>query len=136
MLEHGVPSDTCAPYTATGYDTGNVCNEASICKTCDPKSGCHAQYPHQLWFVREHGYCDGESAMLQALQDGPIACSIWSHAPGFHEYDSFDIYASPTNDTDTDHVVSVVGYGTSQQGLKYWIGRNSWGTYWSCYISS
>ena len=37
--------------------------------------------------------------MLQALQDGPIACSIWSHAPGFHEYDSFDIYASRTNDT-------------------------------------
>ena len=54
--------------------------------------------------------------MLQALQDGPIACSIWS---GFHEHDSFDIFASPTNDTNTDHVVSIVGHGTSEQGRKY-----------------
>ena len=27
------------------------------------------------------------------------------------------------------HVVSVVGWGTGSQG-KYWIVRNSWGTFW------
>ena len=131
ILENGITSDTCSPYLATGHDTGNVCNATSRCKNCSPgRTGCVAQFPHQVWYVKEHGYCDGETAMIQALQDGPIACSVNSKAPGFHEYNDFSIYKSPVNNTNTDHVISIIGYGTSQQGEKYWIGRNSWGTYW------
>lgn len=130
MMKYGITSDTCAPYTASGHDTGNKCNQESRCKNCSPGNGCEAQFPHQVWYVKEHGYCNGEDAMIQALQDGPIACSIWCHAPGFHEYNSFDIFSSPVNNTNTDHVVSIVGYGVSEEGEKYWIGRNSWGTYW------
>merc|ERR1711957_217942 len=29
-----------------------------------------------------------------------------------------------------NHEISVVGYGKTYTGEEYWVGRNSWGTYW------
>merc|ERR1712232_1534961 len=31
---------------------------------------------------------------------------------------------------DTDHDVEVAGWGETVSGQKYWLVRNSWGTYW------
>jgi cathepsin X len=32
--------------------------------------------------------------------------------------------------TDQDHAISIAGYGVTEDGQKFWVGRNSWGTYW------
>ena len=32
--------------------------------------------------------------------------------------------------TKTNHVVTIVGYGTSNDGTKYWLVKNSWDTRW------
>lgn len=29
-----------------------------------------------------------------------------------------------------NHNVEILGWGETAAGVKYWIGRNSWGTYW------
>ena len=29
-----------------------------------------------------------------------------------------------------NHNVEIIGWGETASGVKYWIGRNSWGTYW------
>jgi cathepsin X len=41
------------------------------------------------------------------------------------------VYYDTTNNTEIDHDISVVGYGVDKEtGWKYWLIRNSWGTYW------
>jgi cathepsin X len=70
----------------------------------------------------------GANAMMQALQDGPIVCGM-AVTEGFEAYHGFGIYVDPSNDTAQDHAISLVGYGT-ENSVDYWIGRNSWGTYW------
>ena len=32
--------------------------------------------------------------------------------------------------SDTDHAITVVGYGTADNGEKYWLIKNSWGSRW------
>lgn len=48
--------------------------------------------------------------------------------PEFRNYTG-GIFVDKNNKTDLNHAISIVGWGV-ENGVKYWIGRNSWGTYW------
>eukprot|EP01084_Bolivina_argentea_P272260 463515_1 len=128
MRTTGITSDTCAPYEAVGHDTGQKCNDEAICKNCSPGSGCRAQFPHQLWYATAHGASNGTQAMMQALQDGPIVCSM-AVTQQFENYRGFAIFNDTTGDVTLTHAISIVGYGTDNN-IDYWIGRNSWSTWW------
>ena len=40
------------------------------------------------------------------------------------------IYCDDTGDQEFVHLVSVVGWGVSDEGEKFWNVRNSWGSHW------
>ena len=58
---------------------------------------------------------------------GPIACTVAVPA-SFQNY-TFGIYQDDSGDVSMDHSIEVMGYG-SENGVNFWHGRNSWGSYW------
>lgn len=85
---------------------------------------------HKKYYVSEYYNVRGVEQMKSELvQHGPIGC-------GIHVTDAFvtdykgGIYSEKVRFPLLNHEISVVGYGVTEEGQEYWVGRNSWGTYW------
>jgi cathepsin X len=65
--------------------------------------------------------------MNEIYARGPIACGM-AVTQEFRNY-SGGIFEDTTGKVEITHDISIVGWGV-ENGTKYWLGRNSWGTYW------
>ena len=127
--EQGIPEETCQLYEASGHDTGNTCNDIDVCMNCSPGKGCEAQKQYNKYYVSEYGLVNGTDAMMAEIaKRGPIACTV-AVTEAFEAY-SGGVFRDDTGAKSLDHSISVLGWGTDENGTDYWIGRNSWGTYW------
>ncbi|KAL9375438.1 hypothetical protein Peur_032317 [Populus x canadensis] len=69
-----------------------------------------------------------EDALLKAAANQPVSVAIDAGGSDFQFY-SEGVFTGECK-TELDHGVAVVGYGTTLDGTKYWIVRNSWGPEW------
>jgi len=100
----------------------------SFCRNCAPSEACVIPKTYYKYDVDTYGTVSGEEAMMNELyNNGPISCGIAAN-DDFVAYDG-GIYYDSTGFLETDHEVSVVGWG-EQNGVKFWRVRNSWGSYW------
>merc|ERR1712216_310041 len=136
----GVSTETSQPYLACSSESKegfcphvdlkcSALNTARTCGSFDHEGGACtglSEYPNIT--ISDFGSVSGSDAMMKEIYSrGPIACGI--AADPLLNYNGGIV----TNmDGGVDHVISVVGWGTSTDAKvgKYWIVRNSWGEYW------
>mmetsp|Transcript_4395 Transcript_4395/g.10410 ORF Transcript_4395/g.10410 Transcript_4395/m.10410 type:complete len:410 (-) Transcript_4395:667-1896(-) len=135
MMKTKVPDESCLPYQAKNMG----CDAESVCRNCFPgEKGCLPIEKFIGYGVKSYGQVKGEIAMMKEIYArGPIACSFatdgnfmmnYSQNARLHE----GVYVDKKNFSvdDIDHVMEVAGWGVTPSGRKYWIIRNSWGTFW------
>lgn len=131
----GISYATSQPYVAcssdskTGLCVGHdwSCTPLNTARTC-PTFGKDCvgldHFPNAT--ISDHGSIRGAKAMMKEIYNrGPIACGI----------DANPLLKYTTGIATgwslmTDHVISIVGWGTDPKEGMYWIVRNSWGEYW------
>eukprot|EP00887_Chlorella_sp_A99_P000091 scaffold16.g91.t1 len=142
MKAYGLPDESCMPYSATDHSKygkkAKKCPASGYCTNCMPLDG-----KDTCWAIKSPiryglaGYAQltekGPAAELamrnEIFNRGPLTCSM--AVPEVFDYGYHQgIFRDDTNSTDVDHDVEVVGWGETDEGLKYWVLRNSWGTYW------
>jgi len=129
----GISYETSNPYLACSsesregfcqhVETRCMYGVARTCKTFNTPCVELSSYPNAT--ISEYGPLTGEHEMAAEIYArGPITCGI--DAAPILDYTTG--VASMAGD-EIDHVVSVVGWG-NEEGIPYWIVRNSWGEYW------
>ncbi|MQM21623.1 hypothetical protein Taro_054665, partial [Colocasia esculenta] len=71
---------------------------------------------------------NNEQALLNAVAQQPVAVRVAAGSRDFQLYGG-GVFTGGCG-SQTNHAVTIVGYGTAADGIKYWIAKNSWGTDW------
>jgi cathepsin X len=128
----GVPDVTCQQYQAKN---GN-CTAQHTCMNCGGPH-CWAVKDYPTVKITEYGSVSGDvKIQAEVLARGPVSCYIDASVLGYTlaNMTGYTGYtggvANYTRAPRVDHAIQIAGWGVSAGGQNYWIGRNSWGTYW------
>ncbi|GAY32350.1 hypothetical protein CUMW_288050, partial [Citrus unshiu] len=69
-----------------------------------------------------------EQALLKAVSMQPVSIAIAAYSTEFQSYKE-GIFNGVCG-TQLDHAVTIVGFGTTEDGANYWLIKNSWGNTW------
>jgi len=116
ILEGGIDSETCYPYTA---ETDNC--------SFNPNPPCCVSKVQSYYNVTSGSELDLQAAVFKV----PVACAVDASQSSFEFY-SGGVYSDPNCSSENiDHGIAVVGYGhNSTCDRDYWILKNSFGTSW------
>nr|GME14554.1 ervatamin-B-like [Ipomoea batatas] len=87
--------------------------------------------PPDIIIDYEETYPD-EISLLSAVKEQPVSAGIIIDGQLFRQYAGgiFTGYGGGDCGSGGSHAVTIIGYGTSDDGEDYWLVKNSWGTDW------
>jgi C1A family cysteine protease len=112
-IDNGICTDAAYPYVSGVTKTDGTCHS---CSSYAKFSGC------------ADVKANNQIALKEAVFNAPVSIAIEADTKYFQSYSS-GILTSSSCGTNLDHGVLTVGYGT-ENGIKYWLVKNSWGTSW------
>ena len=112
-VDKGMCAESSYAYTSGTTQTAGSCKS---CSSVVSFSGCADVAPNN------------QVALKEAVANGPVSIAIEADTRYFQSY-SGGVLTAATCGTTLDHGVLVVGYG-EEDGQKYWLVKNSWGTSW------
>ncbi|KAM0901893.1 hypothetical protein ACQ4PT_019656 [Festuca glaucescens] len=73
-----------------------------------------------------------ETALLLAVAHQPVTIALDGKNRAFRFFTGTGIFGAADEQctTELNHAVTAVGYGTDENGSKYWLMKNSWGSTW------
>lgn len=71
---------------------------------------------------------NSEDQLLQAVAKQPVSVAI-NVGDDFQLY-KMGVFAGPCETQPLNHGVTLIGYGETEDGVKYWLVKNSWGESW------
>jgi hypothetical protein len=126
----GVPDVTCQQYQGKNMN----CTAEARCQNC-AGANCYGVPVNLIPMIQveEYGSVTGDDKIrAEIFARGPVSCTIdasvlgWVLPSGNTGYTSG--IANYTTTPRLDHAIQIAGWGV-EDGVEYWLGRNSWGTY-------
>jgi C1A family cysteine protease len=108
-VDHGMCTESSYPYTAKDGSCHSCSAVVSVSGCADVKA-------------------NNQVALKEAVANAPVSIAIEADTKYFQSYTS-GVLTSSSCGTNLDHGVLIVGYGT-ENGIKYWLVKNSWGVTW------
>ncbi len=118
MMNTGVVSDTCMPYTSGG-------GSAYSCPSACTGSGDWVKY-HAASVVRVPQ--DVTAIQSEVMMNGPVEVTFIVYEDFAHYVSG--VYRHISGHQMGYHAVKLMGWGTSPAGDPYWLLANSWSTSW------